>query len=62
VSNKKQNYLSVTGGYLMITKTEFWKQVQSQLKDVGRSHKIITQIMKKIKDIPQSENKKEKDC
>jgi len=45
----------------MITKTEFWKQIQIQLKETGRSYKMMSQVMKKIKDIPQSENKKEKD-
>ena len=41
----------------MITKTKFWKKVQEQFKEVARSKKITAKIMKKIKEIPQDENK-----
>ena len=41
----------------MITKTEFWKKVREHLKEVDRSKKFTAEIMKKIKDTPQDENK-----
>ena len=40
----------------MITKTKFWKTIQQQLKEVERSKHFTAEIMKRIKDIPQSES------
>ena len=41
----------------MITKTSFWKTIKKSLVEVERSKKLTEQIMKIIKDVPQSENK-----
>ena len=41
----------------MITKTNFWKKIQKELKEVERSKKFTSEIMKRIKDTPQDENK-----
>lgn len=41
----------------MITKTNFWKKIQTELKEVERSKKLMSKIMKRIKDTPQNENK-----
>ncbi len=41
----------------MITKNKFWKTIRTQLKEVERSKKFTIEIMKRIKDIPQDENK-----
>ena len=41
----------------MITKNKFWKNIVKHLKEVERSKKFTTEIMKRIKDIPQDENK-----
>ncbi len=41
----------------MITKTKFWKKVREQLKEADRSKKFTAEIMKKIKETPQDENK-----
>ncbi len=41
----------------MITKTKFWKTIQKELKDIEQSKKFTAEIMQKIKDIPQDENK-----
>ena len=41
----------------MITKTKFWKKIQKQLKEVERSKQFTAEIMKRIKDTPQDENK-----
>ena len=42
----------------MITKTKFWKIVREGLREMDRSQKITAQVMTKIKDTPQNENKK----
>ena len=34
----------------MITKTKFWKQIVSELKDIERSKKITKTVMKIIKE------------
>ena len=41
----------------MITKTQFWKRVVKELKEVERSKQLTTNIMNKIKELPQNENK-----
>jgi hypothetical protein len=41
----------------MITKTEFWKSIQKELKNIEQSKKLTAEIMKRIKDTPQNENK-----
>jgi len=41
----------------MITKTKFWERVRAELKEVERSKQFTTEIMKRIKGIPQDENK-----
>ncbi len=41
----------------MITKTNFWKSIQKELKELEQSKKFTAEIMKRIKDIPQNENK-----
>ncbi len=41
----------------MITKTNFWKSIRKELKEMEQSKKLTAVIMKKIKDIPQNENK-----
>ena len=40
----------------MITRTEFWKKIQKELKEVNRSKKFTAEIMKRIKGIPQGED------
>jgi hypothetical protein len=40
----------------MITKTEFWKKIQKGLKEAERSKKFTAEIMKRIKETPQSED------
>ncbi len=40
----------------MITRTEFWKKIQKELKEVNRSKKLTAEIMKRIKGIPQNED------
>ena len=42
----------------MITKTQFWKTIRHELKEVERSKLFTAEIMKRIKDIPQNEDKK----
>ena len=42
----------------MITKTEFWKSIQKELKNIEQSKKLTSETMKRIKDTPQDENKK----
>ncbi len=41
----------------MITKTEFWKSIQQELKNIEQSKKLTAEIMKRIKGTPQDENK-----
>lgn len=41
----------------MITKTKFWKLIKKELKNIEQSEKLTAEIMKRIKDIPQDENK-----
>ena len=40
----------------MITKTNFWKIIQKELKETERSKMIINTVMEKIKELPQHEN------
>ena len=40
----------------MITKTNFWKIIQKELKETERSKNIINTVMEKIKELPQDEN------
>jgi len=40
----------------MITKTKIWKSIREQLKESQRSKKITEEIMRRIKETPQSEN------
>ena len=41
----------------MITKTKFWQRIKKELKEVERSKHFTSEIMKRIKDIPQNEDK-----
>ncbi len=41
----------------MITKNKIWKKIVEELKEVERSKKITADIMKRIKGMPQDENK-----
>jgi len=41
----------------MITKTIAWRKIRDSLKEVERSKRFTTEIMNRIKDIPQDENK-----
>tara|TARA_Y100000592_G_C5212225_1_gene195455 strand:+ start:135 stop:260 length:126 start_codon:yes stop_codon:yes gene_type:complete len=41
----------------MITKTKFWKNIVKQLKEAERSKQFTTEIMERIKGIPQNEDK-----
>ena len=41
----------------MITKTKFWKSIQKELKNIEQSKKLTAEIMKRIKDTPQDEDK-----
>tara|TARA_Y100001938_G_C7928760_1_gene348261 strand:- start:561 stop:698 length:138 start_codon:yes stop_codon:yes gene_type:complete len=43
----------------MITKSKVWKNIVKELREVERSKNFTKNIMKRIKDIPQNENKKE---
>ena len=40
----------------MITKTNFWKIIQKELKETERSKMIINTVMEKIKELPQHED------
>ena len=40
----------------MITKTEFWKSIQQELKNIEQSKKLTAEIMKRVKETPQDEN------
>lgn len=42
----------------MITKTKFWQLIREGLKDNHLADKTAEEIMKRIKDISQNENKK----
>ena len=44
----------------MITKTKFWKQIVTELRDIERSKKITKKVMKIIKDQNQHEIKNTK--
>ena len=44
----------------MITKSKFWKQIISELKNIERSKKITENVMQIIKDCPQDEDKTRK--
>ena len=44
----------------MITKTKFWQLIREELKHDTRVSKATEEVMKLIKDIPQSENKESK--
>ena len=41
----------------MITKSKFWKNIVAGLKEVERSKKLTKDIMKRIKETPQREDK-----
>jgi len=41
----------------MITKNILWKLVCQELKDSSRSRKLTLELIEKIKDIPQDEDK-----
>lgn len=41
----------------MITKSKFWKFIREELRNSERSKKITLEVLEKIKDIPQDENK-----
>lgn len=41
----------------MITKTKFWETIIKELKQVERSRNLRQEIMKRIKEIPQDEDK-----
>lgn len=41
----------------MITKSKFWKNIVIGLREVERSKRITKDIMKRIKETPQRENK-----
>ena len=41
----------------MITKTKFWKMIREELKQKRRENKAAEEVMKRIKDISQGENK-----
>ena len=41
----------------MITKTKIWKKIKLELKEFERSKVITEQVMKRIKEIRQDENK-----
>ncbi len=41
----------------MITRTIAWKKIQQTLKESERSRRLTAEIMNRIKDIPQDENK-----
>jgi len=41
----------------MITKNKFWKFIREELRNSERSKKITLEVLEKIKDIPQNENK-----
>jgi hypothetical protein len=44
----------------MITKTQLWKNIKSELIQINKSKQMVVEIMEKIKSIPQNEDKKEK--
>ena len=44
----------------MITKTKFWKIICEELKHKNRADKAAEEVMKRIKGIPQHENKESK--
>jgi len=44
----------------MITKTKFWQVIREELQHKHRENKAAEEVMRLIKDVPQSENKKEK--
>ena len=44
----------------MITKTKFWQVIREELQYKHRADKAAEEVMRLIKDVPQSENKKEK--
>ncbi len=57
VGNKKTKLLNVTLGKFMITKTKIWKLIVDEMIISERSKKITSEILEKIKDIPQHEDK-----
>ena len=44
----------------MITKTQLWKNIKSELIEMNKSKKMVVEIMEKIKSIPQNEDQEEK--
>jgi|TARA_R110002012_G_scaffold301640_1_gene501983 hypothetical protein len=57
VGNKKTKLLNVTLGKFMITKNKIWKLIVDEMIISERSKKITSEILEKIKDIPQYEDK-----
>ena len=45
----------------MITRTPFWKKIVDELKQYERSKKLTSEVMLRIKEIPQNESKSESD-
>ena len=41
----------------MITKTKFWQAIREELKNKHRANKAAEEVMRRIKGLPQSENK-----
>jgi len=41
----------------MITKTNIWKSIQKELKNFEQSRNLTAEVMKRIKEIPQDEDK-----
>ena len=42
---------------MKITKTKMWGLIRDELKESARSRKFSIELMNRIKDIPQDENK-----
>ena len=57
VGNRKTKLLNVTLGKFMITKNKIWKLIVDEMIISERSKKITSEILEKIKDIPQYEDK-----
>ena len=57
VGNKKTKLVNVTLGKFMITKNKIWKLIVDEMIISERSKKITSEILEKIKDIPQHEDK-----
>lgn len=57
VDNNKTKLLNVTLGKFMITKNKIWKLIVDEMIISERSKKITSEILEKIKDMPQNEDK-----